>query len=227
MINKIINQIWIGPYAIPQREQQFANEIRESHPDYEYHLWTDLNLPPLTDNQWKMYRLFYEKEDYVYAADLIRFVVVQLYGGWYFDIDFQLIKNLNEYEIGDSKGVVFGHWGQGWTHCDYTLANGLFYFEKDNPLAKYITGNMPVDLGYCHTPYSPGWFGMIVKKYLGLPNEFCSEIWEYHRIMKEKLAEHNIMYGDYNRFQNENFKHYALYAWSQENKQKFKNGEIK
>lgn len=226
MIDKVIHQIWIGDYNIPQREVEFAKEIQEKHPDYTYHLWTDSNLPEIPERLKPMYDAMYSKQDYVYCADMIRWICVHNYGGYYLDIDWQYIKNLNELNLDHRDGVVYGHWGVNWTHCDYTITNNIFGFSKENPMVKYIINNMYTDLAYANAPYSPGWCGIVVKKFMGLENEFSNEIWEYHRIMRENLDKHNIEYGDYNTFQNENFKHYALYSWSLENKEKFKHGLI-
>jgi mannosyltransferase OCH1-like enzyme len=227
MIDKVIHQIWIGHYPIPKREIELSNEIREKHQDYEYHLWTDDNLPEIPIELKPMYDKMYSQLDYVYCADLVRWLCVYQYGGYYLDIDWQYIKNLNELGIDHRDGIVYGHWGEGWQHCDYTITNNIFGFKKHHPMVKYVIDNMPTDLQYGNAPYSPGWCGMIVKKYMGLTNDFCNEIWEYHRIMREHLDRENIEYGDYNRFQNENFKHFALYSWSHENKEKFKQGLIK
>jgi hypothetical protein len=62
---------------------------------------------------------------------------------------------------------------------------------------------------------------------MDLDNQFSNEIWEYHRIMREHLDKNNIEYGDYNSFQNEYFKHHALYSWSLENKKLWEQGLVK
>lgn len=226
MIPKIIHQIWVGSYAIPAREQKIMEELKAKHPDYTHYLWTDSNLPEIPERLREMYRKMYDKKDYVYCADMLRWIVVHEYGGWYLDIDWECIKTLDHLNIDDKSGVVFGHWGIGWTHCDYTITNNVFAFDKGHPIAKYFIDEMPIDLGYCNAPYSPGWCGIVIKKYLGLANDFSNEIWEYHRVMKENLDRHNIEYGDYNGFQNSILKHHALYSWSLENKVKFEKGEI-
>jgi len=227
MINKVIHQIWVGKYDIPQREIRLSNEIKEKHPDYEYYLWTDNNLPNIPEQLQKMYDVMYGKKDYVYCADMLRWLVVQQFGGWYLDIDWEFIKNLNTLDIDHRRGIVYGHWGVGWQHCDYTITNNIFGFEKNHPMVNHMIDHMPIDYNYWNAPYSPGWTGIEVKRYLGLENEFSNEIWEYHRIMREFLEKHNIEYGDYNTFQNEILKHHALYAWSHENKEKFEKGLMK
>lgn len=226
MVDKKIHQIWVGEYKIPSREIRISNELKEKHPDYEYYLWTDDNLPPIPERLQKMYDTLYERKDYVFCADMLRWIVVYEYGGWYLDIDWEYIQNLNTLNLGNKTGVVFGHWGVGWQHCDYTITNNVFAFQKNHPMAKHLIDNMPIEYGYCNAPYSPGWTGIWVKNYLGLENEFSKEIWEYHRIVREHLDQHNIEYGDYNKFQSDTLRHHALYAWEHTNKEKFAKGLI-
>jgi len=182
MINKIIHQVWVGEYPMPSREKRISEEIRDKHTDYEYHLWTDSNLPHIPERLQEMYNVMYERKDYVFCADIIRWLVVYQYGGWYLDIDWEYIQSLNSLNLENRDGIVFGHWGVGT--------------------------------------------GLIIKKYMGLPNMFSTEIWHYHGVVREHLHQHNIEYGDYNTFQNEVLKHHALYSWEHTNKEKFAKGLI-
>ena len=227
MIPRIIHQIWVGHYDIPAREKRIAEEVAAQHPNYEYKLWTDTNLPVIPTHLQQMYDTMYARRDYVCCADMLRWLVVEQHGGWYLDIDWEYISNLDGMNIDHRSGIVFGHWGVGWQHCDYTITNNVFAFEKNHPMVQTVIDSMPIDLGYCNLPYSPSWTGIAVKNHLGLENEFSNEIWEYHRIMREHLEQHNVEYGDYNTFQNTVLKHHALYSWSLENKVKFEQGLIK
>ena len=65
MINKIIHQIWVGKYPLPERETRLSKEIKEKHPNYEYHLWTDDNLPEIPERLKDMYELMYSKKDLI------------------------------------------------------------------------------------------------------------------------------------------------------------------
>jgi len=226
MINKIIHQIWVGKYNIPQREIRFSNEVKEKHPTYEYKLWTDNNLPEIPTQFQEMYNIMYNNRHYVNCADILRWLVVYKYGGWYLDIDFEFIQNLDVLNLDHRNGIVFGHWGDGWQHCDYTVTNNVFGFEKENSLVKHMIDTMPIELNYGNGPHSPGWTGIAVKNYLGLENEFSKEIWEYHRVMRENLDKYNVEYGDYNGFMSNNLRHHALYSNAPENILKFERGEM-
>jgi mannosyltransferase OCH1-like enzyme len=226
MIPKIIHQIWVGEYNLPTRERKISSDIKEKHPEYTYYLWTDKNLPSIPERLQKMYDTMYERKDYVFCADMLRWIVVHEYGGWYLDIDWEFIQTLDSLNLENRSGIVFGHWGVGWQHCDYTITNNVYAFEKNHPIVKHMIDSMPIEYGYCNAPYSPGWTGLEIKKYLGLDNEFSNEIWHYHSVVRENLDRHNIEYGDYNTFQNEVLKHHALYSWEHTNKEKFAKGLI-
>lgn len=232
MIPKIIHQVWIGQYKIPKRETALYQEIRDKHCQfggYEYHLWTDSNMPVIPLQLKEIYDEMYRRKDYVFCADMVRWLVVYEYGGWYLDIDWQYVQSLDAYyekHVKDCDGVVFGHWGSGWTHIDDTLANNVFGFIKGHDMPLTLINNMPKDKGYCNAPYSPSYCGQQLRVFLGLPNRFTEEIWTYHRIIREHLESKNLYYGDYNTFQNENFRHLALFAWNNENMEKFAKGEI-
>jgi len=238
MIEKIIHQIWVGHYDIPQREKKLSEDFIKAHPGWQYYFWSDDNLPNIPEHLVEMYRTMYNKKDYVYCADMLRWLVVQEYGGWYLDIDWELVQSLETSVSPDRDGIVFGHFGGGmdwlnnkigvgWTGIDHTVTNNVFGFKKNHPLLDYVVQNIYVDLNYQNPPYSPHWTGESIKKFLGLPMHFTDDVWEYHHTMQEKLNHHNIEYGDYNTFNPQIARHLALYAWSHENKIKFEQGLIK
>jgi mannosyltransferase OCH1-like enzyme len=238
MIDKIIHQIWVGPYNIPKKEQKLSQDFRSVHSDWEYYFWSDNNLPKIPEHLKSMYETMYNKKDYVYCADMLRWLVVLEYGGWYLDIDWEAIRSLDTCVLPERDGIVFGHFGggeqwlnnkigEGWSGIDHTVTNNVFGFKKNHPMVQFVVENIFVDLNYLNTPYSPQWTGESIKKYLGLPFHFTDDVWEYHHTMQKKLDEHNIEYGDYNTFNPKVAIHHALYAWSFENKIKFEQGLIK
>jgi mannosyltransferase OCH1-like enzyme len=230
MIEKIIHQIWVGHYDIPERETALYKEIRDKHPDYKHILWTDDNLPEIPENFLPMYNAMYAKKDFVFCADMLRWLVIYQYGGWYLDIDWQYIKNLNEYILkgvtDGYEGIVFGHWGVGWKHIDDTIANNVFAFKKGHAMPLLILNNLPLNTVYSNAPFSPAFCGQQMRLFLQLSNHFTYDIWVYHEIIRTELSKRLIKYGDYNTFQNENFKHHSLFAWNDVNMKKFANGEI-
>ena len=58
MIPKIIHQVWVGEYDIPDKEKQMSENIKNNHPDYTYYLWTNQNMPSIPDNLKEMYDMY-------------------------------------------------------------------------------------------------------------------------------------------------------------------------
>jgi hypothetical protein len=168
----------------------------------------------------------YSRLDYVFCADILRWIVVADYGGWYLDIDWEFITRLDSLHIDHRDGIVFGHWGIGWQHIDYTVTNNVFAFKQNHPLSRYMVDSMPIEHGYQNPPHGPCWNGLAVKRYLGLDYECSNEIWTYHGIMREHLNKHNLEYGDWNAFNNTVLRHHALYSWEEKRKAMFARGEI-
>ncbi|NBP57283.1 hypothetical protein EBU71_12265 [bacterium] len=243
MIEKIIHQIWVGPNEIPTREWEASRELVSKHPSWQWMFWTDANLPNIPEDLRDIYDLIYDSEDYVFCADMLRWIVVHDWGGWYLDIDWKCNKNLDQFfevfsqngyfstHLDQMEGIVFGHWGggyewlknregEGWDRIDHTVTNNIFYFQKSHPLTQYMIENIPRSYFYGNPPCSPHWTGETMKKWLGLEMEFTQDVWQYHSKMHEEFSKKNIEYASYNTFLDLIMSHLALYSWSREYKEK-------
>ena len=209
-MEKIINQIWVGPYSLPDREKRFIEEIKIKHPDYEHKLWTeDLELP---ENISKVYEQFRKQKDYAHMADVLRIFIVNRFGGTYLDVDFKYEGGLQNLNLDDKDGFFCNHGGN-----DYTMPNGVFGLKKGTEIGKFLEESIGIDKGMW---YGPSWLGDKVKEFLGLSRETP------HQIVKEKLRKINIDYVMFPEFEKKCFRHHALYSWSPENKKNFENGNI-
>jgi len=87
LIPKIIHQIWLGPLTPP-------SEVMESwrllHPQWEYRLWTEDNLPKL-QNQ----KAFEKSTSYPQKADILRYELLYQFGGVYVDADELCLKSID------------------------------------------------------------------------------------------------------------------------------------
>lgn len=90
-IPKIIHQIWIGG-KLPEKYLPLQKSWREKHPDWEYRLWTDADLPSFP---------FVNRERFERAvnigekADIFRYEILNQFGGLYVDTDFECIRPLD------------------------------------------------------------------------------------------------------------------------------------
>lgn len=86
-IPKIIHQIWLGPKPPPH---QWLDTWKNKHPEWEYHLWREDNIPPL-HNQ----KQFDAIKDYAGKADILRVELLYRFGGVYLDADSECLRPLD------------------------------------------------------------------------------------------------------------------------------------
>lgn len=92
VIPKIIHQIWVGPKTPPAIFKASQESIKRLHPDWEYRLWTDADIPGLKLYNQKYYDL---TPNFGAKADILRYELLARYGGIYLDVDFICIKPLD------------------------------------------------------------------------------------------------------------------------------------
>jgi len=210
-MEKIIHQIWIGPYEMPEREKRFVSKVKEKNKSYKHILWTNDNLPEFPDNLKELYATFEKAEDYVHQADILRIFLIAEYGGIYMDVDFDCVGSIDNTDISNSNGFFCYHGGD-----DYTMPNGVFGVAKSSEMAKFLFSKVQPENQW----YGPSWLGDTVKEFLGYERETS------HELVKSELAKIGIKYLTFNLWESRFFKHHALYSWSPENKANFKNGNI-
>lgn len=94
-IPKIIHQIWLGNKPIPI---QLINILRQFHPQFEYRLWREHDIEQ-HKHLWKCYRQYASVigDAYNVKSDIMRYEIVQYFGGYYFDVDFIFKKSLGNF----------------------------------------------------------------------------------------------------------------------------------
>jgi len=211
-MEKIIHQIWVGPYEMPVREQGFIQELKDKNPTWEHVLWNNKNLPKLPEKIQVLFDQFEKQKDYAHQADVLRVFLVKEYGGLYMDVDFKCSEGFDSSEFHKYDGLFCYHGGN-----DYTMPNGIFASTKGGDLITYLTDMVDISKGGW---YGPSWLGDSVKSYLNLHREAS------HELVKKKLNEINVNYLLFPELENKHIRHHALYSWSPENKRNFENGNI-
>lgn len=104
-IPKIIHQIWVGPREIPSDCQEYQRSwikmCQESH--WKYQLWTDNDLCN-GRIQLKNQKEYDQAKQYAQKADLLRFELLNQFGGFYIDMDVEYLKNFDH--LRDSSFVI-------------------------------------------------------------------------------------------------------------------------
>ena len=178
-MERIIHQIWVGPYELPEREKYFIERVKKLNPSFKHILWTDKNLPELPENIKKCVDDFYKKCDYAHVADVLRIFLIKEFGGLYIDVDFKALKKF-DINIEIPELFVCYHGGN-----DFTMPNGVIGCSKEGKIISYICESINLDVNGW---YGPSWLGLIVKKYLNLEYE------TNHEITKEYCEKNNILY---------------------------------
>jgi mannosyltransferase OCH1-like enzyme len=90
-IPKIIHQIWLGG-PVPEEFESLMASWKVMHPDWIYLLWTDENVDVLT---LKNDSLFQAARNYGQKADIVRYELLNQFGGLYVDVDFRCLKRFD------------------------------------------------------------------------------------------------------------------------------------
>ena len=209
-MEKIIHQLWIGEYIIPEKDYNYTKNIKTDNPTFEYNFWNNYNLPILPNKIEQLKQLYSKNKKWVELADMLRYYLVYEYGGLYVDCDYESIKPFEGLGLDGYEGFV----PLVFTDGDITICNSMFGFKKGHPLIEYVCDKM---YNNCTLMWlGPNFFGEQIKKFLGLDKYAKDEI------VKEKLERINIKVIDRNIERAKYAIHHYSYTWSEENKQKMK-----
>ena len=90
-IPKKLHFIWLGR-PMPEEFYNYINSWREFHPDWEFKLWTEADLPTF---DFKNRDLFDEARNFSKKADIWCLEILEQCGGLYLNIDFQCLRRMD------------------------------------------------------------------------------------------------------------------------------------
>ncbi len=128
IIPTIFHQIWLGPNKPPAIFKESQESIRKLHPDWQYKLWTDKDIPGLNLHNKKYYDL---SKNYGEIADIVRYEILYKFGGVYLDVDFVCLRPFD----------ILNHSYDFYTSlmpldCEDTLCNGVIASVPGHPILK-------------------------------------------------------------------------------------------
>jgi mannosyltransferase OCH1-like enzyme len=120
-----IHQIWIGS-EIPSYLLEYSKTLQKANPGYEYKLWTEKDADEF---DFKNKELFYKAKNPGQKSDILRYAILEKFGGIYFDTDFIGYKSLDPFlHLDFFTGVAFDK--------APTLFNGMIGTTPGNNLIK-------------------------------------------------------------------------------------------
>lgn len=94
MIPKIIHYCWFGGNPLPASALKCIESWKKFLPDYEIKEWNESNFDVNVHTYTKM---AFEQKRWAYLSDLVRLIVVEREGGFYFDTDVELVRRPVEF----------------------------------------------------------------------------------------------------------------------------------
>lgn len=222
-MEKIIHQIWIGPYEMPDREKYFVSQVKEKNPDFEHILWTNDNLPELPPKIKEKYQYHYDQEVYAFAADVLRIFLIREYGGIYIDVDWNCHKGFSDLNLENYNGLII-------YHNEYTTGNECFGSKKGGYIEFMYQNILLTSISDTHTPY---WFNSELKKYYNIVDTCDRYLFSPEEFEQIGLDWLNAMKNDkvlalrkWGEFEKVYLTHYGLYSWESKHMKYFKDGNI-
>jgi mannosyltransferase OCH1-like enzyme len=125
-IPKIIHQIWLGS-PLPAHFEKLQQTWKDKHPDWEFKLWTDENTKSLNLINRE---LFEAVPNYGEKSDILRYELLDQFGGLYCDVDFECLQPFDL--LHDNLDFYTGLPGWRGLH----LNNGIIGCTQGHPIIK-------------------------------------------------------------------------------------------
>ena len=91
-IPKVIHYCWFGRGDIPEKDLKCIESWKKYCPDYEIKCWNEDNYDV---NKNLFIRQAYDKRKFAFVSDYARLDIIYNHGGIYFDVDVEVIKNID------------------------------------------------------------------------------------------------------------------------------------
>ena len=101
MIPKIIHYCWFGRGEKPELAKKCIASWKKSCPDFEIREWNEdncdyLSIPFMAEA--------YAVKKYAFVSDVMRLIVLEQYGGVYFDTDVEVVRDISP--LLDDEGFI-------------------------------------------------------------------------------------------------------------------------
>ena len=175
MIPKKLHFIWLGKKEIPIHFNDFIIEWRQNYKDYDIIIWNDemVERENLVPDELKKY--YFSDFPEAFKADILRYIILNKYGGFYFDVDYQFLKKIPDHFL-NFKFL-------GGIQNNGEVAIGFFASQMNNELLIETIESIPKSINTAiqrnyytkeniHKITGPEFFNKICLKYLSNTDYF-------------------------------------------------------
>lgn len=135
MIPKIIHHIWIGDKSFPKEFEEFRYKWIDMYPDYNFIFWNDKMVDSSKLIEESIHGYYNIDCKIAFKADLLRFKILEKFGGIYVDTDTEPLKKMGD-EFLDCKFF------SGIQKPYSQVAIGIMGSEVNNELVKEYNINV-------------------------------------------------------------------------------------
>lgn len=202
MIPEIIHQTW-KTRDLPENFQKWHNLVKELHPGWKVNLWTDEdNLELVKKHFPHMLDLYQSLEYNIMRADIIRYMYMSIYGGYYLDMDYELFVALDNKIYNTELLLPLSR--ESDKDRKTTIGNCIFGSDPNHPFWKDVLSDF-----YTNPPLKKIYNKLRILKLTG--PEFISKIYfnnpeKYHGT----LVSRNIFHPNSDMNKMNNYKDFLL-----------------
>lgn len=188
MIPKIIHFIWIGTNPLPDVYSLYINKFKHMYNDYNIIVWNDEMIQNENIIPENLKEIYNDTSFHIaFKVDILRYLLIQKYGGLYFDVDFNPVNKL------DDSFLNFNFLGAIQNNDE--VAIGFFGAIKNDRIINHVIKSIPASVekakkenyyvSRCmYKITGPEFFDKIVRQYshldsiyLFLPEHFYPYAW--------------------------------------------------
>lgn len=94
IIPKVIHFIWLGDERMPKNYEYYVEIWKKFHPNWQIKIWHEEDFKK---ENFSNYDLYSKAETYAERADIMRYEILNRYGGLYVDTDIECFANFDEF----------------------------------------------------------------------------------------------------------------------------------
>ena len=176
---------------------QYSREIKRHFGEENYRLWDLENTRNFLTKQYpnSVLRAFEYLKPYSYKSDLIRYCLINTFGGIYADVS---VSRLKTFSTEGRDMVIFTDGDSDRT--SWKVANSFFFSKPNNPILEECVAQIIFNVGnryYGHDAHfigGPGVFGRAIAKYGTEVDLLVGQYWWFkYRKNKYVLPENQVV----------------------------------